>query len=65
MLDLRADASLQWSISDMARTEAYEYFSLTRFLQQYRTIYRQIAGGLKVEAPEQPPGAGLRFHGRG
>jgi hypothetical protein len=49
----------------MARTEAYEYFSTARFLNQYRNAYRQIVGGEKVEIPEQAPGAGLRFHGRG
>ena len=64
-LELQEDASLQWSIADMARTEAYEYFSLTRFLSQYRAVYRQLAAGERVEVPEQAPGAGLRFHGRG
>lgn len=63
--DVRHDANLQWSISDMARTEAYEYFSLTRFLSQHRAAYRQIAEGSPVVVPEQAPGAGLRFHGRG
>jgi glycosyltransferase involved in cell wall biosynthesis len=65
VLDLRADPSLQWSISDMARTEAYEYFSLTRMLNQYRSIYEQFAAGGPVTVTEQPAGAGLRFHGRG
>jgi glycosyltransferase involved in cell wall biosynthesis len=64
VLDLRHDPGLQWTISDMARTEAYEYFSLTRFLNQWRAVYRQIATGVKVEVPQQEPGAGLRFHGR-
>lgn len=63
MLDLRADTSLQWSISDMARTEAYEFFSLTRMLNQYRTVYRQAAANEPIELPQQPAGAGLRFHG--
>jgi hypothetical protein len=49
----------------MARTEAYEYFAMTRFLNQHRTAYRQFAAGEKVEILEQAPGAGLRFHGRG
>ena len=40
-------------------------FSLTRFLSQYRAVYRQLAAGERVEVPEQAPGAGLRFHGRG
>jgi glycosyltransferase involved in cell wall biosynthesis len=64
VLDLRADPGLQWSISDMARTEAYEYFSLTRFLNQHRAMYRQITSGQPVEIPQPAPGAGLRFHGR-
>lgn len=65
VLQLRDDAELQWRISDMARTEAYEYFALTRFLEQYRTVYRQLAAGERVSVPEVAPGAGLRFHGRG
>ena len=64
VLDLLEDSSVQWSIADMARTEAYEYFSFTRFVNQFRTLYRQLAKGEKVEVPEQGPGAGLRFHGR-
>jgi glycosyltransferase involved in cell wall biosynthesis len=65
VLDLRADPSLQWSIADMARTEAYEFFSLTRFLSQWRGVYQQIAAGDAVQVAHQAPGAGLRFHGRG
>jgi glycosyltransferase involved in cell wall biosynthesis len=65
VLDLRAEPNLQWSISDMARTEAYEYFPLTRLLNQYRAVYEQFASGETIEVPEQAAGAGLRFHGRG
>jgi glycosyltransferase involved in cell wall biosynthesis len=65
VLDLHEDASLQWSIADMARTEAYEFFAFTRFVEQFRTVYRQAAAGEPVSVPEQAPGAGLRFHGRG
>jgi hypothetical protein len=64
ILDLHEDASLQWSIADMARTEAYEFFSFTRFVEQFRAAYRQIAAGQPVVLPEQAPGAGSRFHGR-
>ncbi|MDQ3441410.1 MAG: glycosyltransferase, partial [Planctomycetota bacterium] len=35
VLDLHEDASLQWSIADMARTEAYEFFSFTRFVDHF------------------------------
>ena len=62
--ELYDDAQLQWSISDMARTEAYEYFPLTKFISQYRGVYRQVAAGQPIEPPEQAAGAGLRFHGR-
>jgi glycosyltransferase involved in cell wall biosynthesis len=65
VLQLRENAELQWRISDMARTEAYEYFALTRFLEQYRAVYRQVAAGERLVVPEVAPGAGLRFHGRG
>jgi glycosyltransferase involved in cell wall biosynthesis len=65
ILDLRSDSSLQWSTSDMARTEAYEFFAQTRFLQQFREVYQQVAARQPVNVPQQAPGAGLRFHGRG
>ena len=65
VLDLEGDPNLQWSLSDMARTEAYEFFAHTRFVNQYRGVYRQLAEGGKVEVPEIAPGAGMRFHGRG
>ena len=64
VLDLEADNNLQWSISDMARTEAYEYFPLTRFIEHHRTVYSQAASGDRVELPQPTAGAGLRFHGR-
>jgi glycosyltransferase involved in cell wall biosynthesis len=63
VLDLRQETGVQWTISDMARTEAYEYFSLTRFLDQHRHLYRQLAAGQRVEVPQPAPGAGARFHG--
>jgi glycosyltransferase involved in cell wall biosynthesis len=65
VLDLREDTSLQWQLSDMAGTEAFEFFSGTRFARQWRTAYRQIAAGEIVDVPTEAPGAGLRFHGRG
>ena len=64
-MDLIEDPQLQWRLADMARTEAYEYFSFTRFVNQFRAVYRQMAEGAKVEVPQDAPGAGLRFHGLG
>lgn len=43
ILHMRADSSLQWSLADRARSEAYDYFPLSRFLQQMREIYGKIA----------------------
>jgi glycosyltransferase involved in cell wall biosynthesis len=64
VLDLEEEPGVQWKIADMARTEAFEYFAMTRFVNQFRTIYRQLSDGAPVSVPEQAPGAGLRFHGR-
>jgi len=65
VLDLRDDPGLQWSISDMARTEAFEFFSLSRFLEQIRLAYEQLVTRDQIAIEQPPPGAGLRFHGRG
>lgn len=64
VLDLRQDVGLQWRLCDLARVEAYEYFSAGRFVEQWRQVYRQLHAGVPVEVPPPPPGAGLRFHGR-
>jgi glycosyltransferase involved in cell wall biosynthesis len=61
---LQADPTQQWKLADMARIEAYEYFSLTRFTDQFRALYQQLHENQPVNLPELPPGAGLRFHGR-
>jgi glycosyltransferase involved in cell wall biosynthesis len=61
ILQMREDAQLRWQLTDTARTEAYEYFSLTRFLQQYREVYRQVLQGQTVQVPEPTPGAAARF----
>lgn len=64
ILQLRADSALAWKLADMARTEAYEFFPLTRFLDQHRQAYRAASAGQRVEITEPARGAGLRFHGR-
>jgi glycosyltransferase involved in cell wall biosynthesis len=45
ILQMRDDARLQWSLADRARTEAYEYFPMTRFLQEMREVYQRVAAG--------------------
>ena len=62
ILEMRDRSDQIWKVTDTARTEAFEYFSQTRMIQQYRTIYGQLARGEKVDPPPPPPGAGSRFH---
>ncbi|MCC6422460.1 MAG: glycosyltransferase family 4 protein [Phycisphaerales bacterium] len=64
VMSLRYDSGLQWELSDRARVEAFEYFSTSRFLEQYRSLYRQMMEGKEVHIPDIEPGAGTRFHGR-
>ena len=65
IMDLQADKNAQWSLADMAKTEAFEYFAHSRFVNQYRTVVSQVLAGEKVSVPQAAPGAGLRFHGLG
>jgi glycosyltransferase involved in cell wall biosynthesis len=49
IMELREDRPLQWRLCDTARAEAYEYYPLTRFLDRYRTCYRQSAAGEPID----------------
>ena len=63
ILDLLEDPPSQWSLADMARTEAYEYFPFTRFVNQLRSVYRQALDSDRVEVQQPTPGVAARFHG--
>lgn len=52
VLDLYQDPRLQWSIAETARAEAYEYYSLTRYLDEFRSLYRRAAGIVDSNALE-------------
>jgi glycosyltransferase involved in cell wall biosynthesis len=65
VMDMLENPTLGWSLGDMARTEAFEYFSASRMLEAYRTVYRQMNAGEPVAVPAVEAGAGMRFHGRG
>ncbi len=55
ILELRDEPSLQWSIADRARAEAYDYFSQSRFLDEYRQSYlRLLNRGEAPQASNQP-----------
>jgi len=58
ILDLWSDERQSWSIRDTARTEAYEFFAGTRFVNQYRQVYRGIAEGKAVTVAEMAPAGG-------
>jgi glycosyltransferase involved in cell wall biosynthesis len=52
VLALREDAQLRRTIGDTARSEAYEFFPLTKFADRWRSVYRQVVEGRKVELQE-------------
>jgi glycosyltransferase involved in cell wall biosynthesis len=45
VLEFREHSSLQWSLADRARAEAYDYFPQSRFLEEYRQLYRTQGWG--------------------
>jgi glycosyltransferase involved in cell wall biosynthesis len=61
ILELRDHPEDIRKITEMARSEAFEYFSQTRMLQQYRAVYGQLARGEKVDPPQLSPDPGVRF----
>ena len=57
-------------VGDRAKTRVaglsdVEYFAQTRFINQFRTVYRQLAAHERVEVPETAPGPGRRHPGSG
>jgi glycosyltransferase involved in cell wall biosynthesis len=44
IIELRSDAALQTRICESARSQARELFSVRQFVEQYRDLYRKIAG---------------------
>ncbi len=43
IMELRQDSGLQRKLCETARTEAYQYWSLTKFVEGYRNLYAQLA----------------------
>jgi glycosyltransferase involved in cell wall biosynthesis len=50
--ELYDNPQLQWSISDRARAEAYDYFPMSKFIGPYRTAYQQLAAGQRIDLQE-------------
>jgi glycosyltransferase involved in cell wall biosynthesis len=49
MLDLQRNRDLRSRLGNAARTEAYEFFSLSQFLSQWRTAYRGLAKDGRID----------------
>jgi hypothetical protein len=64
VLELEEDPQLRWKLTDQARSEAYEYFSMTRFVSQMNSLYEQVVSGGQVEVVQPASGAGARFAGK-
>jgi glycosyltransferase involved in cell wall biosynthesis len=65
VLDLREDSGLQLRICDTATTEASKYFSQTRFLQQFQTLFQQVLEEGRVDVTLPAQDAALRSHSLG
>jgi glycosyltransferase involved in cell wall biosynthesis len=48
VLDVLEDRSLQWSIADRARAEAYDTYSVTRFVDEYRQLIDAAAAATRA-----------------
>ena len=59
-----ADPHRAWSLRDTARSEAYSFFSCSRFAEGAVAVYEQILAGGEIAVPELPLTGGLAFAGR-
>jgi len=62
--ELINDSHKNWSLRDAARSEAYSFFSCSRFAGSTVTVYEQILAGRPIEIPAMPLTGGLAFAGR-
>lgn len=54
VIELRNDAGLRRQIADRARTEAFEFFAMTRFIEQHEQAYHQAADRKPVQVTGSP-----------
>lgn len=59
------DRQLAWKVRDAARSEAFSFFSKSRYQSDLRVVQQQIVRGERVEVPPMPVTGGLRFAGIG
>ena len=56
VMDLRADPSLAAKVADAARAEAYELHTLSKMVDRYRRVFRQVLAGAAVDPDDGVPG---------
>ncbi len=62
--EILADGHRAWSLRDSARSEAFSYFSCSRYAENTVLAYEQILSGSAVRLPDLPVTGGLAFAGR-
>ncbi len=62
--EILADPQRAWSRRDAARSEAFSYFSCSRYAQSTIEVYEQVLAGTPVRIAEAPMTGGLAFAGR-
>lgn len=62
--ELIDDPQKNWSLRDTARSEAFSFFSCSRYAENLVMAYEQILSSQPVEIPALPMTGGLAFAGR-
>lgn len=62
--ELIDDPHRSWSLRDTARSEAFSFFSPSRYAENLITVYEQMLASRPIEIPALPMTGGLAFAGR-
>ncbi|MCL4198473.1 MAG: glycosyltransferase [Phycisphaerales bacterium] len=62
--EILADSQRAWSLRDAARSEAFSFFSVSRYAQAVVDAYEQVLTGTPVRIADLPLTGGLAFAGR-
>ncbi len=62
--ELIDDPHKRWSLRDAARSEAFSFFSPSRYAENLITVYEQMLTSRPIEIPALPMTGGLAFAGR-
>ncbi|MEI6876686.1 MAG: glycosyltransferase [Spirochaetota bacterium] len=63
ILELKEDSHLQWQLADRASAEAYDFYALTRFIDEHRKLYTQTATGNGTTGLASPQHSGMSGSG--